>query len=229
MSSAARWSIVVAIAVLGMAAVLWSTLSAPSPSPGVSPADDASSAQARAAGGLSPGPYLPADAAARESVTLPQCAGPETSAAAGADGTVPAQQVVCMSDGSTRTLGDIQRGRPMLLNMWAYWCEPCRRELPALQTAAAALDGEVTVALAHIDPQEAKGLTMLQELGITTLPAVQDPAEAIPGLVQAPPVLPVSVFINADGTVAQVLPQTLESPQMVYDAVTKYLGVEVPQ
>ncbi|MBX3700600.1 MAG: TlpA family protein disulfide reductase [Dokdonella sp.] len=29
-----------------------------------------------------------------------------------------------------------QRGRPVVLNLWATWCPPCRREMPALAQAA---------------------------------------------------------------------------------------------
>ena len=34
------------------------------------------------------------------------------------------------------TLSEL-RGTPVVLNFWATWCGPCRREFPALQTAAA--------------------------------------------------------------------------------------------
>ncbi len=37
--------------------------------------------------------------------------------------------------GKTWQLGDL-RGRAVLLNFWASWCEPCRAEMPSLQQLA---------------------------------------------------------------------------------------------
>lgn len=46
--------------------------------------------------------------------------------------------------GDTVTLSDL-RGTPVVLNFWATWCGPCRREMPALQAAAERFDGQVLV------------------------------------------------------------------------------------
>ncbi len=39
------------------------------------------------------------------------------------------------------------RGKLVVLNLWATWCEPCRREMPALQALSDALDPQRFVVL----------------------------------------------------------------------------------
>jgi cytochrome c biogenesis protein CcmG, thiol:disulfide interchange protein DsbE len=36
-------------------------------------------------------------------------------------------------------------GRPVAINFWASWCEPCRKEAPALERVARSLDGRAQV------------------------------------------------------------------------------------
>jgi len=49
-------------------------------------------------------------------------------------------------DGRATSLGDF-RGRVVLLNLWATWCVPCRREMPALDRLQAKLGGADFVVL----------------------------------------------------------------------------------
>ncbi len=44
------------------------------------------------------------------------------------------------SDGKALTLADF-KGKVVLLNVWATWCGPCRKEMPALDRLQAALGG----------------------------------------------------------------------------------------
>lgn len=50
-----------------------------------------------------------------------------------ADVPVPAVEVRRL-DGSTVLLSELV-GRPLVINLWATWCPPCRREMPVLRSA----------------------------------------------------------------------------------------------
>ncbi|OZF35923.1 thioredoxin [Rhodococcus sp. 14-2483-1-1] len=130
----------------------------------------------------------------------------------------------CIGDGSYVDLGQALAGRPALLNIWAYWCGPCAEELPYMQQYAERAGDAITVLTVHNDANEANGLTRLTDYGVT-LPGVQDGGGRVAAAVGAPNVLPVSVLISADGTVAKVLPQPFTSVDDIADAVRENLGV----
>ncbi|WP_415973659.1 TlpA family protein disulfide reductase [Rhodococcus sp. 077-4] len=131
----------------------------------------------------------------------------------------------CIGDGSNVDLGQVLAGRPALLNIWAYWCGPCAEELPYLQQYAQRAGEKIAVLTVHNDANEANGLTRLTDYGVT-LPGVQDGSGRVVAAVGAPNVLPVSVLISADGTVAKVLPQPFRSVDDIADAVRVNLGVD---
>ena len=68
------------------------------------------------------------------------------------------------------------RGRTVLLNLWATWCVPCRKEMPALDALQAALGGEkfevVTVNIDTRDPE--KPLVFLTDAGVKHLAYYSD-------------------------------------------------------
>jgi len=74
------------------------------------------------------------------------------------------------SAGHEHTLAE-WRGRTVLLNLWATWCVPCRKEMPALDTLQADLGGAkfdvVAVNIDTRDPQ--KPLKFLKDVGIAHL------------------------------------------------------------
>jgi thiol-disulfide isomerase/thioredoxin len=82
--------------------------------------------------------------------------------------------------GQPKTLAD-WRGRTVLFNLWATWCVPCRKEMPALDALQAKLGGErfavVAVNIDTRDPEKPKA--WLKEVGIDKLGYYADPSAKV--------------------------------------------------
>ncbi|MEV6063742.1 TlpA disulfide reductase family protein [Nocardia asteroides] len=201
-----RWALAALILVVAAAVALWPRGDS---DPGGGPAQTAkqpaaASAEQRAAAGLSPCP------AAR---------------GAGA-GPLAGITLTCLADGAPVDLAAALGGKPALLNLWAYWCGPCAVELPHLQEFAQRAGSELTVLTVHSDPDEVKALARLAGLGVT-LPGVEDPQASVRTAVGAPAVLPVSVLVRADGTIAGVEVRTFADVADIADTVADKLGVRI--
>jgi thiol-disulfide isomerase/thioredoxin len=74
------------------------------------------------------------------------------------------------ADGNAKTLAD-WRGRTLVLNLWATWCVPCRKEMPALEALQAKLGSDrfevVTVNIDTRDPEKPRA--WLKDVGIDKL------------------------------------------------------------
>ena len=79
-----------------------------------------------------------------------------------------------------RTLAD-WRGRTVLFNLWATWCVPCRREMPALDALQAKLGGpHFEVVAVNIDTRNPeKPLAFLKEVGVSHLAYYADPSAMV--------------------------------------------------
>src|SRR5665213_2450775 len=79
------------------------------------------------------------------------------------------------ADGKPKKLSD-WRGRTVLVNLWATWCVPCRREMPALDALQAKLGGpDFEVVAVNIDTRDPeKPLDFLKEVGISHLAYYSD-------------------------------------------------------
>ncbi len=73
-------------------------------------------------------------------------------------------------DGTLRDLASF-RGRAVLLNLWATWCEPCKREMPALDRLQAELGGpRFEVAAVNIDTRNVeRPKAWLDQAGVKNL------------------------------------------------------------
>jgi len=84
------------------------------------------------------------------------------------------------AEGAERTLVE-WRGRTVLFNLWATWCVPCRKEMPALDALQAQLGGPgFEVVAVNIDTRDAaKPRAWLKEVGINRLGYYADPSAKV--------------------------------------------------
>ncbi len=113
------------------------------------------------------------------------------------------------------TLNDIQgeprdlrswSGRTLLVNFWATWCAPCRREMPLLEQFQADQDEArmqvIGIAIDRLEPV----IRFLGETGVTypNLVGEMDATRAAEQFGDAFRALPFSVIVGPDGTVLAV-------------------------
>jgi thiol-disulfide isomerase/thioredoxin len=143
----------------------------------------------------------------------------------GAKGRLPAVTVTCM-DGSGRTVSlDRLTGRPMVVNLWASWCPPCGKEMPAfVRLHRKAGDNLVVLGVATKDDPD-RALAAARDVGVH-FANVFDPDAAVErGLGRAN--LPVTVFVDAKGTVKYTYAGPVLTDKKLADLVKQHLGVVV--
>lgn len=94
------------------------------------------------------------------------------------------------------------QGKPLVVNYWATWCEPCKDEMPRLVEAARRYEGEIQFLGVDVEDGAEAAREFIEEMDIP-FPSVADPkgeirrAEEIVGL-------PTTQFYRADGELAFV-------------------------
>lgn len=102
-------------------------------------------------------------------------------------------------DGAPLSL-ESYKGKWVLLNFWATWCAPCRKEMPMLselQTEFGGGDFEVVTVATGRNPPPAMQ-SFFDEIGVDNLPLHRDPKS---GLAREMGVLglPITVILNPEG------------------------------
>lgn len=174
MTTATKWALAVGIVVIGLIVAILPRQSAQTPSV---PSADLSAARSAAA--LAPCPTGVGQVASLNGVTTQ-----------------------CLGDGTTVDLGRALAGHTTLVNVWATWCEPCRTELPVLNSYAAE-PGAAKVLAVQVASSPDDGLALLTQLGVH-LPVVYDgtgTSGPVSRALKVPPQLPASYLVTADGQV----------------------------
>lgn len=100
-------------------------------------------------------------------------------------------------DGSAVTLSQVSN-QPTVINLWASWCGPCRREMPALQQAERA-NPDVRFLMINQGEGREKVEDFLEGEGITLKHVLLDQGMEVQRYYRTV-ALPVTLFLNSDGT-----------------------------
>jgi thiol-disulfide isomerase/thioredoxin len=110
---------------------------------------------------------------------------------------VPDLTFLDTGSGQTRSLSDF-RGRAIVLNVWATWCVPCRREMPSLDRLQARFDPTKLLVLALSGDSVSAVSTFYRDLGLHGL-GIYLYGGAGAASTLGLPGIPGTILIDADG------------------------------
>lgn len=112
------------------------------------------------------------------------------------------------------------RGHPVVVNLWASWCDPCRYELPFFQRQALERGAEVAF-LGVNSGDNADDARKLSERFPMPYPSFEDPRQAIAGRYGAPG-LPATAFYDARGELVLVHQGVFPTEAKLSAAIERY-------
>ena len=103
------------------------------------------------------------------------------------------------ADGQDVTLADFA-GKPLLLNVWATWCAPCKAEMPTLDALAALENDRMNVIVVSQDLEgRAPVVAFFEETGVKNLEPYTDADNAILAAFNNAIALPTTILYDSEG------------------------------
>lgn len=137
---------------------------------------------------------------------------------------LPDLALACLGGGPEVNLASL-RG-PLVVNLWATWCGPCREELPYYQRLHEEGRGKVRVlGINYQDSQPQGALELLAQTGVT-FPSLADPGGELRGPLKVRG-LPGLVLVDRDGAVRTTQYVVIRSYDQLRDLVAQHLDVRV--
>lgn len=142
------------------------------------------------------------------------------------EGGLPDLTLPCLGGGEAVDLGSL-RG-PMVVNLWAQWCAPCKKEMPIYTEFHQRYGDRVAVLGIDFNDQLPADALRLAKRSGTDYPQLADPGgELIGPLVPPSSGLPIHLFVDAEGRLVANVPKAITSIDQLEDLVAEHLGVDL--
>ena len=142
-------------------------------------------------------------------------------------GGMPDVTLPCLGGGRAVNVSSL-RG-PMVINLWASWCGPCRHEMPVIQSFHQKYGDRVPVlGIDYQDVQPLAAMELAQKSGVT-YPLLADPQAALSAASPLPVIkgLPMMVLLDQNGRIAYQAFVEIKSGSQLEDLVRSKLGVQL--
>lgn len=138
---------------------------------------------------------------------------------------LPDVELACLGGGEPVSLAGL-RGKPMIVNVWAQWCKPCRTEAPFLAEISEKESPDVMIlGIDYNDPRPELAIDFAAEAK-WRYPQLQDQDKLIkdPLKVLGPPQ---TFFVAADGTIAYRHSGPFTSADQIRELAAEHLSVQL--
>ncbi|MGX4658143.1 TlpA family protein disulfide reductase [Micromonospora sp. SCSIO 07396] len=145
-------------------------------------------------------------------------------AADGGGSPLPELVLSCFTGGAPVALRDIHG--PAVINVWASWCPPCRKELPAFQRLSVRAAGQLQVIGVNSRDSRDGAQAVGEDFGIR-FPVLFDQGEALQRELRRTAV-PLTLLVDAKGRIAHTDTSGALDDARLADLVHRHLGLAVP-
>ncbi|MEU2613306.1 TlpA disulfide reductase family protein [Micromonospora sp. NPDC007271] len=136
---------------------------------------------------------------------------------------LPELTLACFTGGAPVALRDIKG--PAVINVWASWCPPCRKELPAFQRLSERAEGRLQVIGVNSRDSRGGAQSIGEDFGVR-FPMLVDQGDAFERALERN-AFPLTVLVDGDGRIRHTDSTGALDDVRLAELVRRYLGVEV--
>ncbi|PYC71116.1 alkyl hydroperoxide reductase [Micromonospora arborensis] len=137
---------------------------------------------------------------------------------------LPELTLACFTGGSPIALRDV--AGPAVINVWASWCPPCRKELPAFQRLSVRAAGQLQVIGVNSRDSRGGAQSIGEDFGVR-FPILVDQGEALQRELKRN-AIPLTLFVDADGRIQHIDATGALDDAQLAKLVRQHLGLAVP-